>query len=42
MSRDSLLGMVVERLELGYSFDGENAYIRYYINQEPQNIGLIG
>ena len=36
-SRDKLFGIVVGRIEFGYSFDGTNVYIQYYINREPQN-----
>ena len=37
MSRDGLFGLIVGRLEFGYSLDGINAYVQYYINREPQN-----
>ena len=37
MSRDGLFGLIIGRLEFGYSFDGTNAYVQYFINREPQN-----
>lgn len=37
MSRDGLFGLIIGRLEFGYSFDGTNAYVQYYINCKPQN-----
>lgn len=37
MSRDGLFGLVIGRLEFGYSFDGINAYVEYFVNREPQN-----
>jgi hypothetical protein len=37
MSRDGLFGLIIGRLEFGYSFDGTNASVEYYINREPQN-----
>lgn len=37
MSRDGLFGLVIGRLEFGYSFDGVNTYVQYYINHEPRN-----
>ncbi len=37
MSRDGLFGLIVGRLEFGYSFDGTNACVEYYVNREPQN-----
>lgn len=36
MTRDGLFGLIVGRLEFGYSFDGENVYVQYYINREPK------
>ena len=37
MSRDGLFGLVIGRLEFGYSFDGTNARVEYYVNRQPQN-----
>lgn len=37
MSRDRLFGLIIGRLEFGYSYDGTNACIEYYINRDPQN-----
>ncbi|MCF0125720.1 MAG: hypothetical protein HUJ68_08215 [Clostridia bacterium] len=37
MSRDGLFGMIIGRLEFGYSYDGTNVYVQYYINSKPQN-----
>ena len=37
LSRDGLFGLVIGRLEFGYTFDGKNACIEYYINHEPRN-----
>ena len=37
MSRDGLFGLIIGRLEFGYSFDGTNACVEYYVNKKPQN-----
>ena len=37
MTRDGLFSLIIGRIEFGYSYDGTNAYIQYYINREPQN-----
>lgn len=37
MSRDKLFGLILGRLEFGYSFDGINACVEYYVNREPQD-----
>ena len=37
MSRDGLFGLVIGRLEFGYSFDGTNVSVEYYVNRQPQN-----
>lgn len=37
ISRDKLFGLIIGRLEFGYSYDGTNACVEYYINREPQD-----
>lgn len=37
MSRDGLFSLTIGRLTFGYSYDGENICVEYYINRKPQN-----